>query len=319
MSRTGIDIAWDRPSIAQIKATGATWVARYFSPDPTKNLTAAEVRDYTAAGLDVVTVWEGSATRALDGRAAGVADAHAAEQQRIAVGLPADHVHHFAVDTDTTWSAVAPYFDGVMSVIGEARTGTYGGLRVVQGAHAAGIRYLWQTVAWSGGVWAPYATIRQPIGTTLGGQADYDTAEVVDFGQYPRPNPQPAPTPATPQEDDMAFEKTVAAGFGADAKGAITDASKGTVVALPPRNGTYWGAVYVSFGCDFADVTLRVAIQDAKNTWRVQTLPVKSAGPRVNVTVLDGDQKLSVLRMKTSATDTSGDAPVSCLVEAFRK
>lgn len=188
MSKTGIDIAWDRPTIAQIKATGAEWVARYFSPDPTKNLTGAEVRDYTAAGLEIVTVWEGSATRALAGRAAGIADAQTAEQQRIATGLPSDMVIHFAVDTDTDWASVAPYFQGVISVLGLDRTGIYGGLKVIQGAHAAGIQYLWQTVAWSGGVWAPYATIRQPIGTTLGGQADYDTAEVADFGQYPRPS-----------------------------------------------------------------------------------------------------------------------------------
>lgn len=188
MSQTGIDIAWDRPTVAAILATGAHWVARYFSPDPTKNLTAAEVHDYTAAGLGVVTVWEGSATRALAGRAAGVADAQAAEQQRIAVGLPSDMVIHFAVDTDTDWASVAPYFNGVISVLGLARTGTYGGLRVIEGAHAAGIKYLWQTVAWSGGVWSQYATIRQPIGTTLGGNADYDTAEVTDFGQYPRPS-----------------------------------------------------------------------------------------------------------------------------------
>lgn len=316
---TGIDIAWDRPTIAQIKATGATWVARYFSPDPTKNLTAAEVHDYTAAGLGVVTVWEGSATRALDGRAAGVSDAHAAAAQCASVGLPSDMVIHFAVDTDTDWASVAPYFDGVISVLGLARVGTYGGLRVIDGAHSIGIRYLWQTVAWSGGIWSQWATIRQPIGTTLNGQADYDTSMTADFGQYPRTNPQPVPTPATTLEDDMAFEKTIATGFGADAKGAITDASAGTVVALPPRNGTYWGAVYVSFAADFADVTLRVAIQDAKNSWRITTVPVKQAGPRVNVPILDGDQKLSVLRMKTSATDAGANVPVSCLVEAFRK
>lgn len=207
MSVTGIDIAWDRPTIAEIKATGARWVARYFSPDATKNLTASEVRDYHAAGLGVVSVWEGTATRALDGRAAGVADAHAADQQRASVGLPSDMVIHFAVDTDTNWPAVAPYFDGVRSVLGDSRTGVYGGLRVIEGAHAAGLRYLWQTVAWSGGVWASYATIRQPIGTTLNGGADYDTAEAPDFGQYPRPvaPPPPAPKPTLVEESVLAY------------------------------------------------------------------------------------------------------------------
>lgn len=185
---TGIDIAWDRPSIAEIKATGASWVARYFSPDPTKNLHASEVTSYGAAGLGIVTVYEGAATRALAGRAAGVSDAQAAVAQNRAVGLPDTTVIHFAVDTDTDWASVAPYFDGVISVLGLARTGTYGGLKVINGAHTAGIRYLWQTVAWSSGVWSPYATIRQPGGMTLAGNADFDTSMASDFGQYPRPS-----------------------------------------------------------------------------------------------------------------------------------
>jgi hypothetical protein len=198
----GIDIAWDRPTIAAIKATGAHWVARYFSTDATKNITAAEVHDYPAAGLAVVTVFESSAGRATQGRAAGIADARLAEQQRAAVGLPAGHVHHFAVDEDTSWASVQAYFDGAASVIGLARTGCYGGLHVIEGAHAHGIGYLWQTVAWSGGVWSQHATIRQTGGTTLSGGADLDYAEVPDFGQYPRP---------TTPEADMTPDEMLAA------------------------------------------------------------------------------------------------------------
>jgi hypothetical protein len=190
----GIDIAWDRPTVAQIQATGAQWVARYFSPDASKNVTAAEVHDYAAAGLGLVTVFESTAGRATQGRAAGVADAQLAEQQRHAVGLPDTHIHHFAVDEDTTWAAVKPYFDGVVSVIGLDRAGCYGGLHVIEGAQAYGIGFLWQTVAWSGGVWSQHATIRQTGGTVLAGGADIDYAEAPDFGQTPRPS-----------EDDMAY------------------------------------------------------------------------------------------------------------------
>jgi Domain of unknown function (DUF1906) len=192
----GIDIAWDRPTIAAIKATGAHWVARYFSPDATKNLTAAEVHDYPAAGLAIVTVFESSAGRATAGFAAGAADARLAEQQRAAVGLPASHIHHFAVDEDTSWASVQAYFDGAASVVGLARIGAYGGLAVIEGAAAHGLRYLWQTVAWSGGVWSPHATIRQPGGTLMAGAADIDDAEVPDFGQTPRPETNMPLTPA---------------------------------------------------------------------------------------------------------------------------
>lgn len=203
MALLGIDVAWDRPTVAAIKATGAHWVARYFSPDASKNLKAAEVVSYPAAGLSIVTVYESTAARATAGFAAGKADAQLAEQQRKSVGLGADHVHYFAVDTDTSWASVWPYFQGVLSVLPQSRVGVYGGLRVIQGAHGQGFRFLWQTVAWSGGVWAPFAVIRQTGGELLGGAADVDYADAADFGQSPRPiTPKPVPVP---QEDDMPF------------------------------------------------------------------------------------------------------------------
>lgn len=195
MTLQGVDIAWDRPTVAQIQAVGAHFVARYFSTDQSKNLRASEVTAYAAAGLGTVVVWETTAGRATAGRAAGVADAQAAEAQRKAVGLPADMVIHFAVDTDTTWSSVAAYMAGAASVLGQGRVGVYGGYRVIEGAAGAGYRYLWQTVAWSAGRWSAHATIRQTGGTTLSGGADWDTAMTPDFGQYPRP--------VTPQEIDM--------------------------------------------------------------------------------------------------------------------
>ena len=195
MTRRGVDVAWARPSVAQLKAIGATFVARYFSNDDTKDLHGSDVTAYRAAGLDTVAVWETTTGRARAGRAAGVADAQNADGQRKAAGLPADMVLHFAVDEGTSWSSVAPYFAGVASVIGQARTGVYGGYAVIEGAAAAGYRYLWQTVAWSGGRWSAHATIRQTGETTLGGSADWDTAMADDFGQYPRP--------LAPQEADV--------------------------------------------------------------------------------------------------------------------
>jgi hypothetical protein len=192
---TGVDIAWDRPTVDQIKEVGAHFVARYFSTDASKNLRASEVAAYSAAGIATVVVWETTAGRATAGRTAGVADARVAEQQRKAVGLPGDMVIHFAVDTDTSWSAAAAYMAGVASVIGQGRTGVYGGYRVIEGAATAGYRYLWQTIAWSNGLWSAHATIRQTGGTTLSGGADWDAATVPDFGQYPRP--------VIPQEIDL--------------------------------------------------------------------------------------------------------------------
>lgn len=187
MSLQGIDIAWARPTTGQILATGAHWVGRYLSNDSTKNLQLGEVASYPAAGLAIVVVWETTTGRALQGFAAGQTDARAADQQRRGLGLPDDMPIHFAVDTDTTWATVQAYFDGAASIIGTPRVGAYGGYAVIEGAAAAGLRYLWQTVAWSAGRWSAHATIRQPGGTVLQGQADLDVAVATDFGQYPRP------------------------------------------------------------------------------------------------------------------------------------
>ncbi|MGW1744607.1 glycoside hydrolase domain-containing protein [Streptomyces sp. NPDC002092] len=203
MTVMGIDIAWAQPSVTQIKATGAAFVARYFSHDTSKNLTAAHVSAYQGAGLGTVVVWESTAGRATSGFAAGAADAQAAEVQRKAAGLPDTMPIHFAVDEDTSWASVQTYFDGVTSVLGKTRTGCYGGVKVIEGAYAYGLRYLWQTVAWSGGVWSAHATIQQRGGTVLGGSADIDYATTADYGQYPRPQENDMTPDQAKQLDDL--------------------------------------------------------------------------------------------------------------------
>lgn len=301
MTAKGIDIAWDRPTISQILATGAKFVARYFSPDATKNLTAAEVRDYATAGLATVTVWEGTATRALDGYAAGQADAHAAERERAAVGLPSDHVHHFAVDTDTDWASVKPYFDGVASVIGQHRTGLYGGIRVISGAYTAGYRYLWQTDAWSYGRWDPHATIRQEGGTVLAGQADLDEAEAADFGQYPRtaaPKP-PAPKPPTPTPapKPVFLEDTVLAYLPPLPANATTDVPvepAGTLAV--PQGGAKNGPLWLCIAAQGADGTVQVSMRTAKGWAAPVERPVTVVGGKL-VFTLPTDGSVDVVRV----------------------
>lgn len=182
-----VDIAWARPSIAEIKATGAIGVVRYFSNDSTKNWTLDEFRAYTAAGLQVASVWETTATRALSDYATGQADARAADAQRAADGFPRDMPIHFAVDTDTDWAHVAPYFAGAANVLTRDRVGVYGGIRVIEGAAQAGYPFRWQTLAWSGGQISPHATLYQNGSTAFSGGGDINHALAADWGQYPRP------------------------------------------------------------------------------------------------------------------------------------
>lgn len=197
----GVDYPWSHPSPAAIAQAGAEFAMRYLSTDQSKNLTAAEANALAAAGVWSGVVWETTAGRALAGQAAGADDARAAAQQAAACGMPDSRPIYFAVDTDTSWSSVRPYFAGVASVLGPARTGVYGGLAVIQGAAGSGlVDWYWQTTAWSGGVWDPRAHLRQLGSVTVGGvDCDRNTAQTADYGQW-----MPGRTPITaPQEDYM--------------------------------------------------------------------------------------------------------------------
>ncbi|MGW7001448.1 hypothetical protein ACWGCW_01125 [Streptomyces sp. NPDC054933] len=108
----------------------------------------------------------------------------------------------------------------------------------------------------------------------------------------------------------------IKAGFVAD------DRANGTLIPLPPQNGgaVGWGPVYLSFGCDFSDVLLRVAVYNSKTkAWRIMDkLPVPVLGDRVGVQIQDGDQKVSVGRVQNGAAD-KGTAPCSYLLETTLK
>jgi hypothetical protein len=187
VSVKGFDFAWTKPTPQQVKDAGGEFIAGYFSTDISKNLNRNNIGGYLSAGLSVVTVWETSAGRALQGAAAGAWDCHMAESERAATQLPANCVHYFAVDTDTDWASVSAYFESAAGTIGKERVGIYGGIKVCEGAYAAGFRYLWQTIAWSGGNVAKHVSIYQDGETAWGGSADVDFAYGLDYGQSPRP------------------------------------------------------------------------------------------------------------------------------------
>lgn len=191
MAVFGVDYAWGRPGVAALKSAGAEYACRYVSHDRTgKNLTRAEAETLSGAGIWLVVVWETSAARALDGRAAGAADARDAAAQAADCGMPGDRPIYFAVDFDASADQqpeIDAYFDGVASVLGRGRTGMYGGYGPVRRAFDAGkITFGWQTYAWSGGRWDDRAQLQQySNGHTLNGvSVDYDRAVAADYGQW---------------------------------------------------------------------------------------------------------------------------------------
>lgn len=187
----GVDYAWGRPGAAALKKAGVRFACRYLSHDTTgKNLTPAEARQLSDAGIWVVVVWEATASRALAGQVAGAADARAAAVQAAACGMPDDRPIYFAADWDASQAqqaAINAYLDGAASVLGKDRTGLYGGYgpvkRALDGGHCA---WAWQTYAWSGGRWDSRAQLQQYSNdhTINGVGLDFDRATTDDFGQW---------------------------------------------------------------------------------------------------------------------------------------
>ncbi|KIF00848.1 hypothetical protein PL81_38690 [Streptomyces sp. RSD-27] len=94
----------------------------------------------------------------------------------------------------------------------------------------------------------------------------------------------------------------------------------GTTIPLPPQNGGAigWGQVYVSLASDFGDALLRIAVWNG-GSWRVEPpLKVASSAGRVTLAVRDGDQKISVGRLKADERD-AGVCPVSYMIETTLK
>ena len=185
---TGVDYAWSHPASSDIVAHNHRFVARYLSPDTSKNLSAPELADLKAKGLPVITVWEGGQTRALSGAPAGVADAQSALAQANALGQPANSPIYFAVDFENTpeqISTIDDYLKGAASVIGPSRVGVYGSYSVV--GHSLDIgtaKYAWQAAAWSSGQKEPRAQIYQDGRVDFGGGADLNVAQTSDIGQW---------------------------------------------------------------------------------------------------------------------------------------
>jgi hypothetical protein len=187
----GVDYAWGRPGVTALTRAGEHFACRYLSHDSSgKNLTKAEAKALSDAGLAIVVVWESTASRALGGHAAGAQDARDADAQGKACGMPTGRPIYFAADFPATpgqQAAINAYLDGAASVIGRGRVGLYGGYDAVSRAFSASkITWGWQTYAWSGGKWEPKAQLQQYSNDhVIGGVGlDFDRAVKADYGQW---------------------------------------------------------------------------------------------------------------------------------------
>ena len=185
----GIDYAWKHPNPQAIKDAGFDFVVRYYSRDPSKNLTRAEADALAAVGLWIVGNWEHGAQDALGGNAAGIANARLARSLADACGQPRNRPIYESDDWDVTpaqEATITDYLRGWDSEIGVAQVGEYAGFYPLRVQRDAGVTsWEWQPRAWSGGQWEPRVNIRQ-TGTAMVGGVLVDTNEAwsPDYGQW---------------------------------------------------------------------------------------------------------------------------------------
>lgn len=179
MTRLGADAT--ATTIADLKALGVTFVSRYVSDFPWKNLSLAEAQRLSAAGLDVVTNWENDVNDWAGGRPQGVAYAERALAQHKACGGPTDPAGawgiYFSVDEKVDPDSVTlhDYFRGINSVLGVAHTGAYAQTSVLRVLRAGGLIGCGER----GGTWRSMSTFNLPEGLGLPGEFD-----VEQTGQY---------------------------------------------------------------------------------------------------------------------------------------
>lgn len=192
----GLDYAGGIPGGAAIAAAGYRFVCRYLASGgpglPGKLLTPAEADDLRANGIDIVSNWETTADRMLDGYEAGRSDAQAALNQALACGGSASRPIYFSADFDATPEQQTPinaYLQGAATVLGTNNVGIYGGYWPVSRALDAGAAtWGWQTQAWSGGNQDPRINILQNVSLGYayvnGVECDIDQSLTADFGQW---------------------------------------------------------------------------------------------------------------------------------------
>lgn len=186
---------------AQMRAMGLSFVGRYFSQYPSKNLTRGEVVDLGNAGFDIFSIYEDDVNDYARGYGGGVDNARRYLNQAQALGVPLTRPCYFAVDTnvDPNDASLHQYFQGISDTLGAMRRGAYGSTGVLRALKSANlIDYTFRTMStgWIGG-----AGNENEFSITQNGYInnafDRDAVAGGDFGQW-RFNwtPQmPAPEP----------------------------------------------------------------------------------------------------------------------------
>lgn len=144
-----------RSTAERFKNDGYVFVCRYLIPSGWKRLTPEEAKAISEAGLYIVSVFETTANRAVNGRNAGLEDGAAALRVAREVGQPEGTAIYFAVDYDAQsgdYNRIEAYLRAAAEQLPGYETGVYGSYAVVEAMAARGAcSKFWQTYAWSRG------------------------------------------------------------------------------------------------------------------------------------------------------------------------
>lgn len=150
-----------------LAAAGYLFAARYLVPVDYawKRLTRAEADAITAAGMQVISVYETSANRPAGGARNGTVDGKAALKEAQAIGQPAGTAIYFAVDYDAQakdFAAIEAYLRAAAAEITGYTVGVYGEYDVIEEmAKRGAAKHFWQTYAWSAGKKSARANVWQ--------------------------------------------------------------------------------------------------------------------------------------------------------------
>lgn len=149
-----------------LKVAGYGFVCRYLVPASMawKRLTKAEADILIAAGLYIVSVFEATANRAAKGTPQGTIDGKLALAEAKIVKQPIGSAIYFAVDYDAQakdYDLIESYLKAAQAQIPDYHVGVYGSYAVCEEMAKRGIKYIWQTYAWSGGKKSAHTNVYQ--------------------------------------------------------------------------------------------------------------------------------------------------------------
>lgn len=162
--RPGVDASspCSKTTVECLTNAGITFVCRYYSRTTKikgKKITTAEAKRLSAAGIEIVAVYEdGPTAYKYFSASRGSKDANGALEQASGIGQPEGSAIYFAIDYDAAKSEIAGnitrYFEAVKKTIdGRYAIGVYGSGAACAAMLDAGLAtYAWlaQSTGWSG-------------------------------------------------------------------------------------------------------------------------------------------------------------------------